>query len=158
MLSRGECADHVASSPHPQNQRTSGATKRQLGIDWWGSVGSDEDNSREGMCGPGVRRAAVRVCGEPRSGHGGLDPRLIEYRTRTHQVLWDRAVPRGQVLEERVSEATRDAADWREELRLGIRAYLRTLDDEPVFARVYLLEWPAVGAERDGGIDLEDAL
>ena len=54
-----------------------------------------------------------------------------------------------EVLEQRVSEATRGAADWREELRLGIRAYLRTLDDEPVFARVYLLEWSAVGDERD---------
>ncbi len=56
-----------------------------------------------------------------------------------------------EVLEERVSAATRDAADWREELRLGIRAYLRTLDEEPVFARVYLLDWPAVGAERESG-------
>src|SRR5437763_9967216 len=31
-----------------------------------------------------------------------------------------------EVLEERVTAATRDATDWREELRLGIRAYLRT--------------------------------
>ena len=54
-----------------------------------------------------------------------------------------------EVLEQRVSEATRNAADWREELRLGIRAYLQTLDEEPVFARVYLLEWSAVGDERD---------
>jgi AcrR family transcriptional regulator len=54
-----------------------------------------------------------------------------------------------EVLEQRVSEAIQGAADWREELRLGIRAYLKTLDEEPVFARVYLLEWPAVGAERD---------
>src|SRR5437660_5803757 len=46
-----------------------------------------------------------------------------------------------EVLEERVTAATRDATDWREELRLGIRAYLRTLDDDPVFARVYLIEW-----------------
>ena len=57
-----------------------------------------------------------------------------------------------EVLEHRVSEATRDAADWREELRLGIRAYLTTLDEEPVFARVYLLEWPAVGTERDAAL------
>ena len=34
-----------------------------------------------------------------------------------------------EVLEQRVSEAARDAADWREELRLGIRAYLQTLDE-----------------------------
>ena len=54
-----------------------------------------------------------------------------------------------EVLEHRVSEATRNAGDWREELRLGIRAYLQTLDEEPVFARVYLLEWSAVGDERD---------
>ncbi len=54
-----------------------------------------------------------------------------------------------EVLEQRVSDATKGAADWREELRLGIRAYLRTLDEEPVFARVYLLEWSAVGGERD---------
>jgi AcrR family transcriptional regulator len=54
-----------------------------------------------------------------------------------------------EVLEHRVTDATRDASDWREELRLGIRAYLKTLDEEPVFARVYLLEWSAVGDERD---------
>jgi AcrR family transcriptional regulator len=57
-----------------------------------------------------------------------------------------------EVLEERVSEATRAAADWRDELRLGIRAYLNTLDAEPAFARVYLLEWPSVGAERDAAV------
>jgi AcrR family transcriptional regulator len=54
-----------------------------------------------------------------------------------------------EVLERRVADAAGTAADWREELRLGIRAYLETLDEEPVFARVYLMEWPAVGAERD---------
>jgi AcrR family transcriptional regulator len=56
------------------------------------------------------------------------------------------------VLAARVSDAVRDAADWRQELRLGLRAYLRTLDDEPVFARVYLLEWAPVPAERDAAI------
>jgi AcrR family transcriptional regulator len=56
------------------------------------------------------------------------------------------------VLAARVSDAIRDAADWREELRLGLRAYLRTLDDEPLFARVYLLEWAPVPAERDAAI------
>jgi AcrR family transcriptional regulator len=57
-----------------------------------------------------------------------------------------------EVLEQRVSDAVRDAHDWRHELRLGIRAYLRTLDEEPLFARVYLLEWSAVGEERDAAV------
>jgi AcrR family transcriptional regulator len=57
-----------------------------------------------------------------------------------------------EVLAARVSEAVRAAADWREELRLGIRAYLRTFDEEPLFARVYLLEWAPVPAERDAAI------
>jgi AcrR family transcriptional regulator len=57
-----------------------------------------------------------------------------------------------EVLEQRVSEAVRDVTDWREELRLGIRAYLRTLQDEPLFGRVYLLERIAVGEERDAVI------
>ncbi len=56
------------------------------------------------------------------------------------------------VLAARVSEAVRDAGDWREELRLGLRAYLRTFDEEPLFARVYLLEWAPVPAERDAAI------
>ena len=54
-----------------------------------------------------------------------------------------------EVLEERVREAVRDAADWREELRLGIRAYLRTLEEEPLFARVFLLEASVIGGERE---------
>ncbi len=54
-----------------------------------------------------------------------------------------------EVLEERVAQAARAAADWRDELRLGIRAYLETLDEDPVFARVYLLEWPFIALERD---------
>jgi AcrR family transcriptional regulator len=56
------------------------------------------------------------------------------------------------VLAARVSEAVSDARDWREELRLGLRAYLRTLDQEPQFARVYLLEWAPVPAEREAAI------
>jgi AcrR family transcriptional regulator len=56
------------------------------------------------------------------------------------------------VLAARVSEAIRTATDWREELRLGLRAYLRTFDEEPLFARVYLLEWAPVAAERDAAI------
>ncbi len=57
-----------------------------------------------------------------------------------------------EVLEERVRQAARSAEDWREELRLGIRAYLETLDEDPVFARVYLMEWPFVGLERDAAL------
>jgi hypothetical protein len=56
-------------------------------------------------------------------------------------------------MEERVREAVRGAGDWRDELRLGIRAYLHTLSEEPRFARVYLLEGQAVGAERDAAIE-----
>jgi AcrR family transcriptional regulator len=53
-----------------------------------------------------------------------------------------------EVLEARIDEAVRDAADWREELRLGLRAYLRTLADEPRFARVFLVESEPLRAER----------
>ena len=56
------------------------------------------------------------------------------------------------VLATRVGDAVREASDWREELRLGLRAYLRTLEDEPLFARVYLLEWAPVAQERDAAI------
>jgi AcrR family transcriptional regulator len=57
-----------------------------------------------------------------------------------------------EVLEERVREAVRGAADWREELRLGLRAYLQTLSAEPRFARIHLLEWQVLGAERDAAV------
>jgi AcrR family transcriptional regulator len=57
-----------------------------------------------------------------------------------------------QVLAARVSEAVGGAKDWRQELRLGLRAYLRTFDEEPLFARVYLLEWAPVPAEREDAI------
>jgi AcrR family transcriptional regulator len=53
-----------------------------------------------------------------------------------------------EVLEARITAAVREASDWREELRLGLRTYLQTLEEDPLFARVYLLEWPAVEAER----------
>ncbi|HTX31660.1 MAG TPA: helix-turn-helix domain-containing protein [Solirubrobacteraceae bacterium] len=56
------------------------------------------------------------------------------------------------VLAARVAEGVTAARDWREELRLGIRAYLRTFDEEPLFARVYLLEWAPVATERDKAI------
>jgi AcrR family transcriptional regulator len=54
-----------------------------------------------------------------------------------------------EVLEERIDAAVRDAADWREELRLGIRAYLHALQEEPRFARVYLIERQALADERE---------
>jgi AcrR family transcriptional regulator len=53
------------------------------------------------------------------------------------------------VLETRVAAAVRAASDWREELRLGLRAYLQTLHEEPRFARAYLLESHHVPAARD---------
>jgi AcrR family transcriptional regulator len=54
-----------------------------------------------------------------------------------------------EVLEERIHKAAGEAADWREELRLGIRTYLRTLEQDPLFARVYLAEAQVVWAERE---------
>jgi AcrR family transcriptional regulator len=54
-----------------------------------------------------------------------------------------------EVLEERIRVAVRDAADWREELRLGIREYLRVLEQDPLFARVYLIDAQVVWAERE---------
>jgi AcrR family transcriptional regulator len=56
------------------------------------------------------------------------------------------------VLTARVNEAVKHARDWRAELRLGVGAYLRTFDEEPLFARVYLLEWAPVHPERDAAI------
>jgi AcrR family transcriptional regulator len=56
------------------------------------------------------------------------------------------------VLAARVSEAIKGAPDWRAEIRLGLRAYLETFDAEPLFARVYLLEWAPVSAERDAAV------
>jgi AcrR family transcriptional regulator len=54
-----------------------------------------------------------------------------------------------EVLDKRIAEAVKDARDWREEIRLGLRAYLHTLREEPRFAHVHLLEWEALGRERD---------
>jgi AcrR family transcriptional regulator len=54
-----------------------------------------------------------------------------------------------EVLEVRIDAAIRDATDWRDELRLGLRAYLHTLEEEPLFARVYLIEAQVVWAERE---------
>jgi AcrR family transcriptional regulator len=57
-----------------------------------------------------------------------------------------------EVLEERIGAAVRGAPGWREELRLGLRTYLQTLSAEPRFARVHLLEWEVLGAEREAAI------
>jgi AcrR family transcriptional regulator len=57
-----------------------------------------------------------------------------------------------EVLASRVSDAVLGARDWHEELRLGLRAYLHTFDEEPLFARVYLLEWAPVPTERQEAI------
>jgi AcrR family transcriptional regulator len=54
-----------------------------------------------------------------------------------------------EVLEERIRAALVAARDWREELRLGFRAYLETLERDPLFARVYLIEANVVWAERE---------
>lgn len=45
----------------------------------------------------------------------------------------------------RVAAAVEQTPGWRAQLRAGIRAYLATLADEPVFARAYLLEVHAAG-------------
>jgi AcrR family transcriptional regulator len=54
-----------------------------------------------------------------------------------------------EVLESQIDLAIREAGDWREELRLGIRAYLETLEHDPLFARVYLIEAEVVWEERE---------
>lgn len=54
-----------------------------------------------------------------------------------------------EVLERRIRAAVRRASDWREELRLGFRAYLHTLESDPLFARMYLIEAHVVAAERE---------
>jgi AcrR family transcriptional regulator len=54
-----------------------------------------------------------------------------------------------EVLEERIDAAIRAAGDWREELRLGLRTYLHALDEDPLFARVSLIEASVVWSERD---------
>jgi AcrR family transcriptional regulator len=54
-----------------------------------------------------------------------------------------------EVLDERIQRAVKDARDWREELRLGIRAYLQTLDQDLIFARVYLIDAQVLWAERE---------
>jgi AcrR family transcriptional regulator len=54
-----------------------------------------------------------------------------------------------EVLDKRIADAVVHASDWREEIRLGLRAYLETLRAEPRFAHVHLLEWEALGRERD---------
>jgi AcrR family transcriptional regulator len=51
-------------------------------------------------------------------------------------------------LEERVARAVRAAADWREELRFGTRAWAGALHETESFARAYLLEAHNVPDER----------
>jgi AcrR family transcriptional regulator len=53
------------------------------------------------------------------------------------------------VLEQRVAVAVQGAEDWRAELRLGLRAYLHTLEHDPLFARVYLIEGHVLWTERE---------
>ena len=57
-----------------------------------------------------------------------------------------------EVLELRIAETVREATDGDAEIRLGLRAYLHALSDEPRFARVHLLEWDALGREREQAI------
>lgn len=54
-----------------------------------------------------------------------------------------------EVLEQRVDAAIAGAEDWRDELRLGIRAYLTAFSEEPRFALVFLNETRAITSERD---------
>jgi AcrR family transcriptional regulator len=57
-----------------------------------------------------------------------------------------------EVLEQRVADAVTDATTGDEEIRLGLRAYLLALKEEPRFAHVHLLEWDALGPEKDAAI------
>ncbi|MBA2346790.1 MAG: TetR/AcrR family transcriptional regulator [Solirubrobacterales bacterium] len=49
------------------------------------------------------------------------------------------------VLVARVAAAVAGAPDWQAQLRAGVRAYLAALEDEPQFARAYLLEVHSAG-------------
>ena len=54
-----------------------------------------------------------------------------------------------EVLAERIDAAVAGTDAWRDELRLGLRAYLHTLEEDPLFARVYLLEDRVPREERE---------
>src|SRR5258708_32773767 len=56
------------------------------------------------------------------------------------------------VLAARVSDAVLGAKNWREEIRLRLRAYLRTFDDGPLFAPGHLLQVAPGSAEREEGL------
>jgi AcrR family transcriptional regulator len=58
----------------------------------------------------------------------------------------------GEVLTQRIDDAVAEAADGDEEIRLGLRAYLTALEEEPRFAHVHLLEWDALGPAKDTAI------
>ena len=57
-----------------------------------------------------------------------------------------------EVLEEAVAEAVKQATDWEDEIRLGLRAYLLALTGGQPFARVHLLEWDALGPNKEAAI------
>ena len=57
-----------------------------------------------------------------------------------------------EVLDRRIADAVKDAKDWRDEIRLGLREYLECLREEPRFAHVHLLEWEALGREREDAL------
>ena len=57
-----------------------------------------------------------------------------------------------EVLEERIADAITAADTGEDEIRLGMRAYLHSLNGEQRFARVHLLEWDALGPEREAAI------
>jgi AcrR family transcriptional regulator len=60
---------------------------------------------------------------------------------------WDTGV---DVLFDSIARAQRDAEGSMERIRLGLRAYLHTLADEPAFARTFLIEVVAAGPEAEG--------
>ena len=58
------------------------------------------------------------------------------------QAAWDAGV---DILFGAIATSQQDVAEPIERMRLGVRAYLRTLADEPAFARTFLIEVVAAG-------------